>query len=244
MRDFLKKLFRRTPSEEEVAAEAESAMPALELPIETVMVAGRDAIAAREKLASRPDVTPIIMGEPDEVEQLWEFADEAGDTPEQVIEAAGALDVEAWLRDRERGEPLPSGPWPRGESGSGELGLHLDTLSRKPKKHVMIGLFPTRNAWEAPALMRYGGWNENPEAHVHVALHKRWHERHAARIACMSNDIVECLVDRPPATREAALVLAREQYLYCPDIVDQGVESVEALAATLLNGRVWYFWWD
>ncbi|WP_414650247.1 DUF4253 domain-containing protein, partial [Duganella sp.] len=34
------------------------------------------------------------------------------------------------------------------------------------------------------------------------------------------------------------------QYLYCADIVDQGTESIEALAATLLNARVWYFWWD
>jgi len=38
--------------------------------------------------------------------------------------------------------------------------------------------------------------------------------------------------------------LAREQYAYCNDLVDQGTESVAALAAGLLDGTVWYFWWD
>jgi hypothetical protein len=38
--------------------------------------------------------------------------------------------------------------------------------------------------------------------------------------------------------------LAQAQYVYCPDIVDQGVESIEALAATLLGDPRWFFWWD
>jgi hypothetical protein len=40
------------------------------------------------------------------------------------------------------------------------------------------------------------------------------------------------------------MALAWEQYWYCLDIVDQGVGSVSALAATLLNSTYWYFWWD
>ena len=37
--------------------------------------------------------------------------------------------------------------------------------------------------------------------------------------------------------------LARKMYEFCPDIVDQGVGDVEALAAELANGKL-YFWWD
>jgi len=48
---------------------------------------------------------------------------------------------------------------------------------------------------------------------------------------------------RPP-TREAALELAREQYVYCSDIVDQGVQTLSALAAVLMQSAWWYFWWD
>lgn len=35
-----------------------------------------------------------------------------------------------------------------------------------------------------------------------------------------------------------------EQYRYCIDIVDQGVTSVSALAAILMEAPYWYFWWD
>ena len=60
----------------------------------------------------------------------------------------------------------------------------------------------------------------------------------------MSRDIIEMSVAHPPRTRESALIVAREQYVYCSDIVDQGVGTISNLAATLLNGRIWYFWWD
>jgi uncharacterized protein DUF4253 len=60
----------------------------------------------------------------------------------------------------------------------------------------------------------------------------------------MSGDIVECAVTRPPTDRNAATILAWEQYWYCVDIVEQGCESVSNLAATLLNSPYWYFWWD
>jgi hypothetical protein len=249
MRDFFRKLFERAPSAGERAAATEVAPGArVALPVETVSVPGKSAVAERERLAQRPGVTPIIMGAPEDVELIAELLEAPGEAPSQTLEKAAALDVETWLRERQAsvfgGEPLPTGPWPGGQAEPGGLSVHLDVLSKKPKPEVLIGLFPTPDAWKAPAFVRYGGWNECPEAHVHVALHRRWHELHGARIACLSGDIVECLVDRPPATREAALALAREQYLYCPDIVDQGVETVENLAATLLGGKVWYFWWD
>jgi Domain of unknown function (DUF4253) len=40
--------------------------------------------------------------------------------------------------------------------------------------------------------------------------------------------------------RERAL----EQYVYCADIVRQGSDSIEVLAAGLVEAPVWYFWWD
>ncbi len=43
--------------------------------------------------------------------------------------------------------------------------------------------------------------------------------------------------------RREALKLAREQYLYCGDIVSQGVGSIAGLAAILEVSTHWYFWW-
>jgi hypothetical protein len=51
-------------------------------------------------------------------------------------------------------------------------------------------------------------------------------------------------VARRPATPEEALELARLQYEYCHDIVDQGVDTLSALAASLMAHDWWYFWWD
>jgi hypothetical protein len=56
--------------------------------------------------------------------------------------------------------------------------------------------------------------------------------------------VLEAHVSRPPTAFDAALELAREQYAYCPDIVDQGAMTVERLAQTLENETLWYFWWD
>ncbi len=60
----------------------------------------------------------------------------------------------------------------------------------------------------------------------------------------MNHDVIEVLVQRPPDTKEAAFKLAREQYLYCPDNVEQGAGSLHALAASLWRSPSWYFWWD
>jgi len=60
----------------------------------------------------------------------------------------------------------------------------------------------------------------------------------------MSFDTINLQVANRPKTREEALALARDQYVYCPDIVDQGVETYNALAADLVANYWWYFWWD
>ena len=100
------------------------------------------------------------------------------------------------------------------------------------------------NSWEAFGALGFGGWNDCPEARIHVAIHKRWRDRYGSSPIVISADVVECHVSRPPDNEQAALELAREQYAFCPDIVDQGTETISALAASLLGSPRWYFWWD
>ncbi|MCC7229615.1 MAG: DUF4253 domain-containing protein, partial [Fimbriimonadaceae bacterium] len=35
-----------------------------------------------------------------------------------------------------------------------------------------------------------------------------------------------------------------EMYFYAPDIVEQGTETVKALAQEILGSSILYFWWD
>jgi hypothetical protein len=107
-----------------------------------------------------------------------------------------------------------------------------------------MGLVPTTTPWEVPAFLRMGGWNSCPDAAVHCAIHRYWQSQFGAVIVAATADVVEMDVSRPPGTREAAMELAKQQYNYCSDIVDQGTETLSLLAASLLNGAAWYFWWD
>jgi hypothetical protein len=139
---------------------------------------------------------------------------------------------------------MPRGPWPTGNRAVSEFSIPYDVLTKEPHRRVHIALVPTLNGWEAPAFLMLGSWNACPHPHHHVAIMKDWHKRYGAEVVGITHDIVEMFVARPPRNREQALALAREQYLYCDDIVRQGVGTLEVLAATLRGGKSWYFWWD
>jgi hypothetical protein len=244
--EFLRRVLRRRRSE--AAPEATPSLPDPTLPFELLWVPGREALQERSRLLSRPQVTPVIMGDPDDLRRLEEGLQGSAETTEAILASATGLDVDQWLRARSDEDPehysVPSGEWPTGEVRQTELSVHLDALSKQPRPRVAIGLVPAPLSWQVPAHVRSGGWNDCPTPDVHVAIHRRWHERYGADIACLSIDVIECTVRTPPSSRQSALALAREQFVYCPDIVHQGVESLEALAATLLDGKAWYFWWD
>jgi hypothetical protein len=78
----------------------------------------------------------------------------------------------------------------------------------------------------------------------HVALMRFWQRCFGAEVVGITRDVVEMWVGRPPANKIDALKLAKQQYLYCQDIVDQGTQTLESLAASLLDGTSWFFWWD
>jgi len=243
---FLKSLLHGTRSRAE--PEDTGDYSELALPFEFIVVPGRDAVEERSRLLSRPEITPVIMGNRDEVRTLEDLIQSSSDTTEAIIARANALDVGQWVRSKTDEEPerysLESAEWPVGNMPPLKLSVHLDVLSKRPKPKVVIGLVPTPRSWQVPAFARYGDWNDCPSPDVHVALHKKWHDEYGSEIACMSSDIIECTVRNPPSSRQSALALAREQFVYCSDIVHQGVGSLEALAATLLNSKTWYFWWD
>jgi hypothetical protein len=109
---------------------------------------------------------------------------------------------------------------------------------------VHIALIPTDDWTTIPAHLQWGGWNACPHPEFHVAALRSWRDRFGAELVGLSRDTLELRVSRRPQTREAALELAREQYAYCNDIVDQGVGTLSVLAADLMADPWWFFWWD
>jgi hypothetical protein len=143
----------------------------------------------------------------------------------------------------ERYEP-PLGEWPATPNPSAGLSVAHNLLTRKPLPKVYIGLAPTDDWTAIPAFLRWGGWNDCPRAEYHIAALRTWRDRYGAELVGINSDTINLRVATKPKTREEALALAREQYIYCADSIDQGVGTLSALAADLMADDWWYFWWD
>ncbi|MBN8245854.1 MAG: DUF4253 domain-containing protein [Verrucomicrobia bacterium] len=213
--------------------------------------AGRLALRSLERLRSEgaaEGFTAVLLGTEDDLHMLLEMRPDLGGTPASRLEQAADLDVEAWLEQRRRGdgecEEIEEGEWPDPPLPPHRIGAHCDVLSGEPLDEVCIARIPSSESWEAPCHVGMGGWNECPGPEVLAAFARRWHLRFGAEVVSTTHDVMEFSVATPPTTREEALGLAREQYLLCPDIVEQGCGSVAALASSLLGAGCWYFWWD
>jgi hypothetical protein len=192
--------------------------------------------------------TAILLGSKDDADGLAENREFSKTSTEEYLRVAANVDVEEWLKKQVEADPecyqSEAGDWPSEAPDAGSISAHLEVLSRKPKKAAYLAKIPTPRNWETPAYIGMGGWNACPDAAVLTAFAKRWNERYGAEVVSITHDVMEFAVTKPPTTKEAALELAKEQYVFCSDIVDQGVGDVSALAAALLNSNYWYFWWD
>ena len=92
------------------------------------------------------------------------------------------------------------------------------------------------------------GWsgtaNHYLEPRAFNAVLRAWQARFGAVPIAADGSTLHFVVTRPPSDLDGARQLAAEQFALCPDIVDQGAGTLEALAADLLNAQQWSLWWD
>jgi hypothetical protein len=155
-------------------------LPGSDLPSYVVVVKGEDALAswaAARALVPQTGHYPVIVGGPlefggDAVTEFEQTLDSAeyllddGLTVESELTAADRINAERWFQSRaeylgitshelEAEPPLPEVDWPNDEFTSDR-----EILSGDPLPLVEIALVPTRNGWEAPAYLLWGGWND------------------------------------------------------------------------------------
>jgi Domain of unknown function (DUF4253) len=138
----------------------------------------------------------------------------------------------------------PLGEWPSEVDGSPGLSVAFDVATGEPLRSCRIALVPTEDWTTIPAHLNWGGWNACPHPEYQVAALRSWRDRFGAELAGLAFDTMNLKVAHRPASRAEALDLAREQYAYCNDIVDQGVGTLSRLAACLAAHDWWFFWWD
>jgi len=214
---------------------------------ELIKVAGKDALLTYQSLKTKAGVIPVIVGDDDDIASMAEVMDYVPDSFEQLLQQAATIDPLDWFIKRQVQDAdyydLTTGEW-QDFSPAMDISVHLDVLTNEPKDEIYIALVPVQESWMIPAFLKIGDWNDCPTAAEHTAIFNYWNECYGITVAGITRDVIELEVQRPPTTREQAIQLAEQQFIYCPDIVYQGTQTIAALASTLLNGRVWFFWWD
>lgn len=101
---------------------------------------------------------------------------------------------------------------------------------------------PTTKPYEVFAWIPFGGWNECPDADDMIAICKYWYDNYGAVPSTITLDTLSFYLEKPVASKETALNIAKEQCAFCSEILDLG--GVEDYAAMTYNGCSWFFWWD
>ena len=103
-----------------------------------------------------------------------------------------------------------------------------------------VGLLATTDKYEVMAAMDTNGDNYDIGTAGVIAWMKELEQEQPFILTEIGFDYMGGIFTSPV---KDAPGLARRMYQFCPDIVDQGVETVKALASELEKGKL-YFWWD
>src|SRR5262249_49549611 len=126
------------------------------------------------------------------------------------------------------------GEWPAQAPEMPRLSVVSELGTGTPLASVHIVTVPTNDSTEIPAYLYFGGWNACPAPEFQVAALRSWRARFGAQLVGLGADVMNCRVTTRPLERAQALDLAREQYAFCPDLIEQGAGTMSALAAALM----------
>lgn len=256
------------PPDRRAQAEAMYAHIMAAFPYERTIVSGADISAEWERLSKLGRGWPVVVGNDDDMERLAEQYSQfdpvlapglaahpgwpAQRAPSEILQASALIDFPDDLA-KWSGAFAPEdvqakvGTWPvkpPGQTLEPDFSVGFNLATGKAYDTVHVVFIPTEHSWEIPAYLRWGDWNACPPPEYHVAALRRWNDAHGLELVGINGDRMDARVASPPQQRTAALSIAKEIYRYCPDIVDQGTETLSALAGTMVMSHEWNFWWD
>jgi hypothetical protein len=215
-------------------------------------------LALREVLGGTGLVPLLLSGLRGQPERPWE----SGELEPPAFAALDGLEAPALLRDgwdwhvpdpaedaEETAEILAPfsrafpglAPAASATANAAQLG---QTVTELPGP-MRIGLvMASRPADTLVSIGWHGAANHHDTSAPLTAVLRSWEERFAATVMHVGFDTIDLLVERPAASRPAALALAAEHFAFCDDNIYQGVGSISEYADGLLDATWWSFWWD
>ena len=194
----------------------------------------------------------LVMNSEPENDDCYEFDMKAVEEYRKKLLAAPVKDAKAVLKEmvgqRKEDAADDDMDWDEDVLGAMEGGFENSRFSSywnddtEMTYPVILAKIPVKNPWEIFAYIPFGNWNDCPDTPELMAVTKYWFEQYGAVPAVMSHDELELLLPAP-IDKEKAMDLAVEMYGFCPDM-DQNFDEIGALADSLWQSTVWYFWWD
>jgi hypothetical protein len=104
-----------------------------------------------------------------------------------------------------------------------------------------LWILPTKDKFAVMAFTGVDGINYEIDNFLVIRWMKRLDRDHPFLLTGCGRDFLE---GRFTEKLTDAAALAKKMYAFCPDIVDQGTESVDALAEEIQKVNGFFFWWD
>jgi len=177
------------------------------------------------------------------LEQLHAFENPHGEpgSASECIQLGNSLDAVAWFKLYrkldQRFDSVKSGNSVTPSDSS-------DKSKRYSAKSALALLVPDKEGFNVPSALGFGGWNSCPSPQMQTAILKRWHGLYGAELISLGRDSLTLFIPKPVTDKEIAVSIAKEQYVYDNDLVDQNTGFLNDLVAQILNSHVWNFWWD
>lgn len=108
-------------------------------------------------------------------------------------------------------------------------------------KPDIVGILKSVDKYEILKQIQTDGINWDIDNDSLINLIKRFDKKYSLQLIGASGDWCEFKINKEP---QNWLMLAKEAYKVCPDIVDQGAQTVERLAEEMKKTKRLYFWWD
>jgi hypothetical protein len=116
--------------------------------------------------------------------------------------------------------------------------INDDGFGRSPDK---IAIMKTHDQFVYLAVAHTDGINWDLDHAAVMTRYREWAVLYGLELKGAGLDWLSARISKPPKDWAA---FAREVYKFCPDIVDQGAETVEALTTEMRARNELYLWWD